>query len=92
MRISVCIGCGCDDLHACKTGFIGEQACSWLAVDRRRRVGVCSSCPGMLPAWKKGRRELTMNARVAVEKREKKRMPGVRCPGFIPPRRNRLAR
>lgn len=33
-----CVICGCTDSRACAGG------CSWLAVDRDERVGVCSSC------------------------------------------------
>lgn len=33
-----CIGCGCTEDNACEGG------CAWLAVDKKRNVGVCSSC------------------------------------------------
>lgn len=40
-----CIGCGCDDNHACDFG------CSWLVVDRRVGLGVCSECHGHWPRF-----------------------------------------
>jgi ferredoxin len=45
-RPAACVGCGCTDDHACPEG------CSWLAVDRRDRTGVCSNCRDHLEAWK----------------------------------------
>jgi len=95
-KVSVCIGCGCDDLHACRGGgFFEDEPCSWLAVDRRAQLGVCSSCSDALPAWRKGNRELSPKARQAVELRTLRaapRKPPIRCPGFRPPRRNPLTR
>ena len=41
----VCIGCGCDDNHAC------AGSCSWLMVDRATGRGVCSQCPEVLEAF-----------------------------------------
>lgn len=41
-----CVGCGCTDREGCMEG------CTWLAVDRRDRTGVCSSCPDRLESWK----------------------------------------
>jgi hypothetical protein len=38
VNVARCIGCGCDDDHACDLG------CSWLVVDRRASLGVCSEC------------------------------------------------
>lgn len=32
-----CIRCGCTDRRACPEG------CGWIVVDRRRRIGICSS-------------------------------------------------
>jgi hypothetical protein len=43
--VSVCIGCGCDDLHACPRG------CSWLRVDRDLGQGVCSECGHLVEDW-----------------------------------------
>lgn len=58
--IATCIGCGCDDLHACE-GLV-DEGCSWLAVDRRRRRGVCSQCIPHLPRYRGGDRKLTLAA------------------------------
>ena len=53
-RISVCIGCGCDDNHAC----VGENRipCSWLRLDRDAGLGVCSECEDIVLNWDKGDR------------------------------------
>jgi hypothetical protein len=40
--LALCIGCRCDDDHACPGG------CSWLVVDRNLGLGVCSQCPSSL--------------------------------------------
>jgi len=48
--ISVCIGCGCDDLHACHDP-VAQCGCSWLRVDRRVGAGVCSCCSEKLAGW-----------------------------------------
>lgn len=55
MNLAVCIGCGCDDDHACIDAF--DEACHWLRVDRRAGLGVCSSCPEELKRWDAGDRE-----------------------------------
>lgn len=49
MNIAKCIGCGCDDHHACRGG-----GCHWLEVDYDDGAGVCSSCEEFLPAWHTG--------------------------------------
>lgn len=43
--VSTCLGCGCDDLHACPNG------CRWLRVDRERGEGICSECGNLVEAW-----------------------------------------
>jgi hypothetical protein len=35
---ATCLGCGCTDSQACALG------CSWILVDKRRGIGVCSGC------------------------------------------------
>ena len=45
MTTATCIGCDCDDEHACAGG------CHWLRVDPRMGLGVCSSCKPFLDAW-----------------------------------------
>jgi hypothetical protein len=51
---ATCIGCGCDDLHACPSELFGS--CYWLRVDRELCVGVCSGCPFHLQRWDSGER------------------------------------
>jgi hypothetical protein len=50
--ITVCAGCGCDDLHACEGG------CSWLAADHQAGSGVCSNCGHALTAWRHQRAQV----------------------------------
>ncbi|NMX77583.1 hypothetical protein HBO23_31950 [Pseudomonas sp. WS 5532] len=46
--LAKCIGCGCDDRHACvKNGL----ACHWLAVDYQAGEGVCSECSASMNRW-----------------------------------------
>lgn len=52
--IAICVGCGCDDEHACLDAF--DEPCFWLIVDRQARLGVCSQCPQHLAAWRRGYR------------------------------------
>lgn len=54
--VAVCIGCGCDDMHAC------EEGCWWLRVDRDVQLGVCSSCEGDVARWDAGDRTLSESA------------------------------
>ncbi len=51
--VAVCIGCGCDDMHAC------EEGCWWLRVDREVQLGVCSSCATHVSRWDAGDRSLS---------------------------------
>jgi len=60
----VCIGCGCDDMHAC-VDDVTEQPCHWLAVDPIIARGVCSACPGEMARWERGDCELSQPKRVA---------------------------
>ncbi len=48
---AVCIGCGCDDYHACIDLEL-HRPCHWLVVDRKIGKGVCSSCPEELERWR----------------------------------------
>ena len=52
---ATCIGCGCDDWHACCSEATG-QPCSWLMVDRNAGLGVCSECPDDVERWNAGDR------------------------------------
>jgi hypothetical protein len=38
----ICIGCGCDELHACIDA--SENPCRWIAVDEGAGLGLCSEC------------------------------------------------
>jgi hypothetical protein len=55
MPMATCIGCGCDDLHAC-FDEVAEAPCSWLEVDYGAGLGVCSACPDHLERWRLGDR------------------------------------
>lgn len=57
--LASCIGCGCDDDHAC------ERGCYWIRVDYRERIGVCSECVEHAEAWDLGDR--TRRATPAAE-------------------------
>lgn len=50
---AICMGCGCDDLHACWDDTAGNP-CSWLVVDRAAGLGVCSCCPDHMERWRQG--------------------------------------
>ena len=49
-RLATCIGCGCDDNHAC------EDGCWWQRVDHKAGLGVCSECEDHAEAWDRGDR------------------------------------
>ncbi|MGZ8219816.1 hypothetical protein [Methylomagnum sp.] len=54
--VSVCVGCGCDDLHACFDEST-HLPCHWVRLDEAAGKGVCSCCLDWLPAWDGGGRE-----------------------------------
>lgn len=56
MTVSTCIHCGCNDMAAC-VDELGGNPCSWLVVDVRRQLGVCSACPEALARWNAGDRQ-----------------------------------
>jgi hypothetical protein len=58
-RVATCIGCGCDDLHACWDDETNGP-CSWVRVDRRAGLGVCSVCPGHVERWDRGDRKIAV--------------------------------
>ncbi len=64
--VAMCIGCGCDDFHACWDDEAGEP-CHWLRVDYDASLGVCSACPEVVSDWDAGDREI--------------RVPHARIPG-----------
>ncbi len=57
MAIATCIGCGCDDFHACQDD---HGPCHWLAVDYNAGRGVCSCCEDQLARWNAGQRSVLM--------------------------------
>ena len=57
MGISKCIGCGCDDLHACITP--SGEGCYWLRLDRAISLGVCSECADHVGRWDAGERTMS---------------------------------
>lgn len=57
MGIATCIGCGCDDQHACWDEAAGSP-CGWLVVDYADGLGVCSTCPDHLERWNAGDRTM----------------------------------
>jgi hypothetical protein len=63
-----CIGCGCDDNHAC-ADLIGDP-CGWFIKSRSGRLGVCTECPALFGPWQRGKRYFTERARIAIAERE----------------------
>lgn len=59
MLLATCIGCGCNDLHAC-FDEVAEGPCSWLVVDYAAGLGVCSACPDELGRWQAGDRSVAV--------------------------------
>ena len=53
LKVSTCIGCGCDDDYGCDGG------CSWLRLDRFAGLGVCSQCLPKVSDWDRGDRTLS---------------------------------
>lgn len=67
--IATCIGCGCNDLHACWDDAAGNP-CSWLVVDRASERGVCSCCADHLERWHQGDQEVAVPVhRAAIQER-----------------------
>lgn len=54
-ELTVCIGCGCDDAHACVDAETGTPCC-WLREDARSGLGVCSACEAEVERWDAGDR------------------------------------
>lgn len=55
--MAVCIGCACDDNHACIDGL--DEPCHWVRLDRETGLGVCSACPGSdVSRWDAGDRDV----------------------------------
>lgn len=62
--IATCVGCGCDDDHACPGG------CTWLRVDYEKGLGVCSRCPEHEVRWDSGDRSLWFGEPIEQEEPE----------------------
>lgn len=57
MKPAVCIGCGCDEQHACPMDQVGLYAgCWWVRFDAEGRVGVCSACWDLARVWDSARK------------------------------------
>jgi len=63
-KLPVCIGCGCDQLHACDAG------CYWVRIDKVAGAGVCSECPTHVGRFDAGDRKLSTEARLELDMRE----------------------
>lgn len=66
--LCVCIGCGCDDHHAC-ADLLGDP-CGWLVKSKTGRLGVCTRCPATLTQWNGGKRYFTERAKEAIAQRK----------------------
>lgn len=55
MILNYCIGCGCDEAHACATDA-ARGLCWWMRFSARHRAGVCSYCEDQLEHWDGGGR------------------------------------
>ena len=55
-EMTTCIGCGCDDHHACVDERQG-RGCSWLCIDLAGGTGVCSACLDLAHRWNAGHHE-----------------------------------
>ena len=76
---SICIGCGCDDNHACGPDLFGD-ACHWLVRSKDLAVGVCSFCPSELARFQRGNESLSKKAFAAVRARKAKARSPTKCP------------
>lgn len=43
----ICIGCGCDEHHACT--LPGGKPCAWIHAGAQGLAGICSACVSMYP-------------------------------------------
>ncbi len=62
--IATCIGCGCDDNHACWSDAT-DNPCHWVRLDREAGLGVCSACPDDVKRWDAGDRSVSVSAEPA---------------------------
>lgn len=54
--MTICIGCGCHDEHACVG--IDQVPCHWLREDMDTTAGVCSHCPDDVARFDNGDRRM----------------------------------
>jgi hypothetical protein len=66
--LCVCIGCGCDDEHACED-LLGDP-CGWLKQSGTGKRGVCTQCPSYVKAWEAGERKLSARAKATIVERQ----------------------
>jgi hypothetical protein len=66
--LCVCIGCGCDDQHACED-LLGDP-CGWIYQSGTGKRGVCTQCPTYARPWSKGERKLSARAKAALAHRQ----------------------
>lgn len=72
MKTSICIGCGCDEIHACQVpanlhvdhGAAGG-ACWWLRYNATEKLGVCSACEDLVRAWDSAKSHAAILALIA---------------------------
>jgi|SRR5882724_8679276 len=58
MKLATCLGCACDDNHACIADN-SARAYQWVRLDRAEGLGVCSACPGSdVSRWDAGDRQI----------------------------------
>lgn len=56
VELAKCVGCGCDDNHAChvsKSDNHWEGPCYWVEVDYKKGIGVCSNPSCNIPEIQK---------------------------------------
>jgi hypothetical protein len=60
MKNAICIGCGCDEIHACVIPArceAGAEVCWWMRFDAARKTGVCSACEDLRKGWDQGQHQ-----------------------------------
>ena len=53
MILNCCIGCGCDEVHACANPH-SDTACWWMRFNAEDHAGVCSRCEDLVEHWDRG--------------------------------------
>jgi hypothetical protein len=61
----ICIGCGCDNEHACFDETL-NQPCHWIRLDPVAGKGLCSCCAELAGAWDRGDREVRVPVNITV--------------------------